>query len=851
MASNTVVNYTFNAISKQITLTDFTNIEVERINLIHNETTGTTIYKITDPLSITVSGNVITHSNTTTMSDTDKLRIEYSVTADDSVKITNSSSIFNDTFNSFDTTNKWEVLSQGSDDLIQIDGNTVGSNYLVMSLDPLADNTQTIIQSKASFNKTDKLLTLSASASQRVVGHELSCSIVSTESPTTNFTPLPILSIQQLTTTLTINTATAHGLRVGDRISISNVPSSRLNYQNLVIATAPSPTSFTCTANAAGNLPSISSSLFSTGFIHYRSALDYIPNGVSLVYEAAAANQFSAFIRNGGDGFYPSGAVGGNHSAACTGIASSQLIADQYNNINFQTSAIQQIELKEDCINFAEKGTDSTTLAQVVRLKRELITPNPALSYKIRLGLKASKSNTRPIAKIISATKTGTTTATIITNAAHGFSTNDFINIYGIRDQTNFPNLTTATQVASIINSTEFTIIIGSASTNTSYGGYVSRVNGGVTQGGAIAQVAQSISRTSNLLTIIGNATWTGLSVGDYVNLYGCMDNSTGADLGLDGSYKVIYFTTTTLVLSPIGSAPTGSDIASTNCGGGIIKRTDFRINKISLRESSKNLVEFYGGRSSIDSGNATSAYIVNTPAVTISSGTITTITAANLNASQLIADQASAAITTTTTSATITPTFGCTYRVSLPITVVSGTTPTLDFVIQESDDSGTNWFDVYHFPRITATGIYRSPKLMLIGNRIRYVQTISGTTPSFTRSINRLQSSDSAPNSIRQIFNRSVSLTTLNSTTSSLNSLNCNSAQLTINIGAATTAPTLQLEGSEDGVTWFSIGGSLLAVASSTVSSTFSNINVALLRAIVSSAGSVVTAGYVLIKSF
>jgi hypothetical protein len=62
---------------------------------------------------------------------------------------------------------------------------------------------------------------------------------------------------------------------------------------------------------------------------------------------------------------------------------------------------------------------------------------------------------------------------------------------------------------------------------------------------------------------------------------------------------------------------------------------------------------------------------------------------------------------------------------VNIPVTAVTGTSPTMDVRIEESDDSGTNWYTVYDFPRITATGIYRSPLIPLVGNRIRYVQTI------------------------------------------------------------------------------------------------------------------------------
>jgi hypothetical protein len=189
---------------------------------------------------------------------------------------------------------------------------------------------------------------------------------------------------------------------------------------------------------------------------------------------------------------------------------------------------------------------------------------------------------------------------------------------------------------------------------------------------------------------------------------------------------------------------------------------------------------------------------------------------------------------------------------VNIPVTAVTGTTPTLDVSIEESDDSGTNWFKVYDFPRITGTGIFRSPVIPLVGNRVRYVQTVGGTSPSFTRAINRLQSSrDAAP--VRQLIDRTVVLTTLNSVTPSIVSSDCgNRVQLVVNVGAiTTTAPQLQIEGSDDnGTTWYSVGSPLTAVASSTVQLTVSNINSQLVRARVSTAGVGVTAGYVMVKA-
>jgi hypothetical protein len=242
---------------------------------------------------------------------------------------------------------------------------------------------------------------------------------------------------------------------------------------------------------------------------------------------------------------------------------------------------------------------------------------------------------------------------------------------------------------------------------------------------------------------------------------------------------------------------------------------------------------------------------VSGTVTANIGTGTVAAVTSANLALPGIIADVASAALTTTTTTAAFTPTFGTSYSVSIPVTAVSGTTPTLDVAIEESDDSGGNWFKVYDFPRITGTGIYRSPLIRIVGNRVRYVQSVAGTTPSFTRAINRLQNSNSSE-AVRQLIDRSIVLTTLNSTTPSLDTRDAgNRAQLVVNIGAATAAPALQMEGSDDnGASWYSIGTPLTAVASSTVQLTVLDINAALMRVRVSAAGSGVTPGYVLIKA-
>lgn len=84
--------------------------------------------------------------------------------------------------------------------------------------------------------------------------------------------------------------------------------------------------------------------------------------------------------------------------------------------------------------------------------------------------------------------------------------------------------------------------------------------------------------------------------------------------------------------------------------------------------------------------------------------------------------DIASAAITTTTSTAAITPTNGVSFVSDINVTAVTGTTPTMQVNIEQSYDGGTTWELLYEYPIITVAGKYTSPRLPISGNRIRYV---------------------------------------------------------------------------------------------------------------------------------
>jgi hypothetical protein len=765
---------------------------------------------------------------------------------------------FREAFEAYTPGTRW-TQTLGSGDIIALDGNSAAASYLVISKDPLSSGTESRLQSVQLFGMPFEAA-FGIHTSQRTVGQEFAVEIISTETPLATPADLAISAIQQAASVLTVTTTTPHNLVPGMRIGIRGCADSRVNYPALVVATTPTPTQFTVTAGPAGALPALTAGPFATGFVFLRSAMGLAPNGTSMILENAVATNASFYVRAESGDALASGTIVGNHSVAIASTASVQAINAA---LTYAFQPTNEFRLSQYLTGpqWSDVPVDSLAAA-TNRYKRTQVAPNPAVEYAVRFRATNAPSLSRPVAQIVSAVKTGTTTATITTDVPHGLTTTDQVVIYGIRDQaaTAFPNLLVATAIASVPTTTTFTIVIGTAGTVTSFGGYVARVNGGnlMSALGANASVIQSATRTANIVTIVGNVAWTGLLIGDYVNIVGVRNAVDGATLGIDGAYRVRDVVTTSLVLDPIGTTPTGANIGLTNCGGAVIKRTDLRISFVRVVDFDRQRIEIMP-RPQGDISEAASVNVQNVPAVTVNSGaltsvaTVSAVTSANLGIPGIIADVASAALTTTTTTAAIIPTFGTSYQVNIPVTAVTGTSPTLDVRIEESDDTGTNWFTVYEFPRITATGIYRSPVLPLTGNRIRYVQTVTGTTPSFTRAVNRLQSSDSAE-PIRQLFDRSLAAAqALNAVTPWLTVQNCRFAQLLITAGLiTTTAPALQLEGSDDnGLTAYPIGAPLTAVASSSVRLVAVDVHSQLIRARVSTAGVAAALQHVMLKGF
>ena len=127
-------------------------------------------------------------------------------------------------------------------------------------------------------------------------------------------------------------------------------------------------------------------------------------------------------------------------------------------------------------------------------------------------------------------------------------------------------------------------------------------------------------------------------------------------------------------------------------------------------------------------------------------------------------------------------------------------------------------------------------------------MQTIGGTAPSFTRAINRIQFS--VPGQYyRNFINRTINGNTVNSNSGVFDVDGCNAIQLTIHMTSAATEPKFILEGSEDGINFYTIGNEITST-SSVINQVYANIYSRFVRLRTSVAGSSSILNFIQIKA-
>ena len=357
-------------------------------------------------------------------------------------------------------------------------------------------------------------------------------------------------------------------------------------------------------------------------------------------------------------------------------------------------------------------------------------------------------------------------------------------------------------------------------------------------------------------------AAWVGVATLDVVSV-SARHGTTGADLGVTGLWSVLRVNGVTLTLAPLVDhagtrrSPTPGVLASTPAGGVVVLATTVRVHSLTAASREDVTVQI-AGQGTASAPQSVPAYIVGGSVAVAQGaplrelgGTLGWPVSQGLQQTQVGTSVALTATTTTGASNLAGAGGGANaMTVIVGITAVSGTAPTLDCRIEVQDDAA-RWYPLYDFARITAAGTYSSPELRVDGRSWRLVQTVGGTSPSFTRVVTHNLLPFQQARHLAQLVDRTVNLTTLGSATPALYVDGPADLHLVVNIGAATTPPALQLQVSEDnGATWVSVGSPVTATASGTVKAKVTGEYPRHARAIVTTAGAGVTMGYVLVKA-
>lgn len=528
------------------------------------------------------------------------------------------------------------IEEKSSGDIITVDGNTMGASYAVISIDPLTAGSESYIETVESFNMPVEIAA-GLHVSQVSYGQDLSIEFIDRDQiypVIPGFLPfvveILIASITQTTTTLSVSTLQPHNLSAGARIGIKNCSDARVNYPAIVVASVTSPTSFTVTGGPNGALPSqtVTDPVGAKGIVYARPALSGSKNGASLHLEASTTLGFLYTRSNSGDAL-PFASGSGNSLTARQAVvigsaASNQISGSLPYSYSFAPTTEYRLTALSDRVQWSDSAIDSITASNNLMLRNQ-VTPQATKSYAVRIKARKEASATIPIGQIITVEKTGTTTATVTMDRPHNLTTGDLVFGYGVREVGPgfYPALSTAAAVT-VLTPTTFTVVWGTAATNVSYGGYISKVNAACPQAGALTMSIQSAQKTTladfqQQIVLVGSANWSGISIGDYVNIVGCRDNTTGASIGIDGAWKVANISTTNLTLVDIiGSSPVISDFSLVNCGGAIIKRTDLRVSYVRVFDYERLRVELLP-RPTGDISMSVPVAVNNVPAVSVS----------------------------------------------------------------------------------------------------------------------------------------------------------------------------------------------------------------------------------------
>lgn len=639
---------------------------------------------------------------------------------------------------------------------------------------------------------------------------------------------------------------TAGAVYVGDWVNIVGFTDTRLNYPNACINfISPDRKTISISYSSEAVIPSLAipvvTPTLGTCKLHFYSNMAGAKNSLAVRFSGATSTSAAVLSIFNGDDTQVGGSLLGDQRTNISNTAPWYRLGSSA--VYGQPEILATSRYKIECLPAMGSLLDKPEQANAHWIPRDLprtsVKPAQNAAMYPRFRLYKPVGMTRPVAKIVSSVKTGTTTATVNLDAAPvtPLAVGNTVVLYGMRDTANFP--ATTGSIVSVISPTQFTIVIGTAVTATSYGGSVSIVNGGQVQQGIIQQAVQSVvSRVaagSNWLDVIGSSTWAGIAVGDYIDLYGLRNATTGADVGVDGVWEVAHLSTTTMVVKPVFNingtriSPALGTLASTNCGGTVLLRPTIRLHD-QLLTSWGEVRTMIDGQGEMRNDKSLPTYSMG-GSVGVTQGSAAGVPGTAgvgawivRGAAHRTTDIASAALTAVgqTNSAVIDVqgNIGA-HQFYTDITALTGTAVRMFTRLQGSYDNAT-FFNIYDTTVQTAianklAGI--SPIIPVQVPYIRYVRDLRGTAPSVSNSVTRMTRPGTETKRQRRMNDRVVGLTTTTPSTELLWVEGCTKAQITCTpLTGATTAPTVKLQvcNGDPAIAsqWYDVAGATLALS-------------------------------------
>lgn len=761
-------------------------------------------------------------------------------------------------------------------DLVLLRRYANGQTAVCLSLSPLVPGTESKIKYE---KKVECPGTLDMEFSVVRSRHQFFSMLAISEDPD-DFTPVPspinIVNIYQSSAdlgvaynavtgtvvTVTLESPLPSSVTITDWVNINGLNLTSLNYQNLVVKWI-SADRLTFTANTAEEATITTQMVapitptLGTAYVSFFKNLASSQQGAGYRFSSVTATSVAYLSASGPGDVQVSGTTGSQ--LLSIGSSAPVYSAGTFGNVDLRATTRYRFDFSTKDVSFLDVANETIAITSQ-RVIRPSVKPHPTRKLTPCIRGYNPPSMTRPVAKIISISKAGSTTWTVTHDGSYTFQTGNYVTIKGCRDQTNFANISTPVSIT-VLNSTQFTLV-STTGTATGYGGAVVLCSGLLDTPNVMTGAGSSaLMLSSGWLQVTCNTTVAGVNVGDIVELFGFREDLTGADISVDGTWEVANLSTTVLLLAPVYDI-SGNRVSpdpgalSKNCSGAVFLRATARLYDTLVRNWADQVTRIEGqgtGRADM----AMPMYSLGgtfpvTQSTRAAQGAGWQVKIDNVN----VADIASAAITTTATTTAITPEpMGAAAKFCIYVSAATGTNKTLDVGIEVSYDLGTNYRRIYDFPRITATGTYESPTIPLDGmTRIRYVRTVGGTSPSFTMTLNRIVEMGTTLPRFRQWIDRSViNLNTLGSTTTANKLDGGRNLQMVLKMGAiTTTAPELQFQVSDDdGLTYQDVPGTLTAVANSTVQLVVKDVVSDWFRVKVVTAGSGATLDHILTRAF